>query len=145
MLGVIEWPVAAATPDRWHAPITLAAMESDKDVYVEKPMTQMLEENKVVAHKAKDLRRIVQVGVQGLSWPRWHKSQKIVQSGIAGQAIAVQGTYSCNDPAGDWNWPIDPAAGPDATGENHINWKQCLGPAPKIQFSADRFFRLVFS
>jgi predicted dehydrogenase len=136
--------VFIATPDHWHASITLAAMESGKDVYVEKPMTHTVEESKVVAHKAKELKRVVQVGVQGLSWTRWHKIREIVRSGMIGQVVAVQGTYSRNAPEGDWNsgyWVIDPAAGPEATGEEHIDWKQWLGPAPQIPFNADRFFR----
>lgn len=133
--------VFIATPDQWHAPITLAAMEGGKDVYVEKPMTHTLEESKIVAHKAEALKRIVQVGVQGLSWRRWHKMQQIIQSGMIGQVVAVQGTYSRNDVAGDWNWPIDPGAGPDAAGEGHIDWEQWLGSAPKRPFDADRFFR----
>lgn len=133
--------VFIATPDHWHAPITLAAMNSGKDVYVEKPMTHTVEESKEVAHRAKELNRVVQVGVQGLSWRRWPKIREIIQSGMIGKVVAVQGTYSRNDPAGDWNWPIDPAAGPDATGDEHIDWKQWLGSAPQIPFNADRFFR----
>ena len=137
--------VFIATPDHWHAPITLAAMESGKDVYVEKPMTHTVEESKVVAHRAKELKRVVQVGVQGTSWTRWHKIHEIIQSGMIGQVVAVQGTYSRNAPDGDWNtgewWSIDPAAGPDATGDNHIDWKQWLGAAPQMPFNADRFFR----
>jgi predicted dehydrogenase len=133
--------VFIATPDHWHAPITLAAMNSGKDVYVEKPMTHTVEESKEVAHRAKELNRVVQVGVQGLSWRRWPKIREIIQSGMIGQVVAVQGTYSRNDPAGDWNWPIDPAAGPDATGDEHIDWKQWLGSAPQTPFNADRFFR----
>jgi predicted dehydrogenase len=137
--------VFIATPDHWHAPITLAAMESGKDVYVEKPMTHTVEESKIVAHRAKELNRVVQVGVQGTSWSRWHKIHDIIQSGMIGQVVAVQGTYSRNAPDGDWNtgpwWTIDPVAGPDASGENHIDWKQWLGPAPQMPFNADRFFR----
>ncbi|MGO8815069.1 MAG: Gfo/Idh/MocA family oxidoreductase [Terriglobia bacterium] len=137
--------VFIATPDHWHAPITLAAMESGKDVYVEKPMTHTVEESKVVAHRAKELKRVVQVGVQGTSWTRWHKIHDIIQSGMIGQVVAVQGTYSRNAPDGDWNtgewWSIDPAASSDATGDNHIDWKQWLGPAPQMPFVADRFFR----
>jgi predicted dehydrogenase len=137
--------VFIATPDHWHAPITLAAMESGKDVYVEKPMTHTVEESKTVAHRAKELQRVVQVGVQGTSWTRWHKIHEIIQSGMIGQVVAVQGTYSRNAPEGDWNtgewWTIDPSAGPDASGDNHIDWKQWLGPATPIPFSADRFFR----
>lgn len=133
--------VFIATPDHWHAPMTLAAINSGKDVYVEKPMTHTVEESKEVAHRAKQLDRVIQVGVQGLSWRRWHKIREIIQSGMIGQVVAVQGTYSRNDPSGDWNWPIDPKAGPDATGEEHIDWKQWLGDAPQIPFNADRFFR----
>jgi len=137
--------VFIATPDHWHAPITLAAMESGKDVYVEKPMTHTAEESKVVARKTKELKRVVQVGVQGLSWNRWHKIHEIVQSGMIGQVVAVHGTYSRNAPGGDWNggdfWTIDSAAGPDAARDNHIDWKQWLGPAPQMSYNADRFFR----
>jgi len=137
--------VFIATPDHWHAPITLAAMERGKDVYVEKPMTHTAEESKTVAQKTKELKRVLQVGVQGLSWNRWHKIHEIVQSGMIGQVVAVQGTYSRNAPEGDWNggdfWTIDPAAGPDAAGDNHIDWKQWLGPSRQIPYNADRFFR----
>jgi predicted dehydrogenase len=137
--------VFIATPDHWHAPITLAAMEQGKDVYVEKPMTHTVEEGRTVAHRAKELNRVVQVGVQGLSWNRWHKIRDIIQSGKIGQVIEVEGTYSRNTPGGDWNggefWTIDPAAGPDASGDNHIDWKQWLGSAPERPFNADRFFR----
>jgi predicted dehydrogenase len=137
--------VFIATPDHWHAPITLAAMEQGKDVYVEKPMTHTVEEGRTVAHRAKELNRVVQVGVQGLSWNRWHKIRDIIQSGKIGQVIEVEGTYSRNTPGGDWNggefWTIDPAAGPDASGDHHIDWKQWLGSAPERPFNADRFFR----
>ena len=137
--------VFIATPDHWHAPITLAAMERGKDVYVEKPMTHTAEESRTVAQKTKDLKRVLQVGVQGLSWNRWHKVHEIVQSGMIGQVVAVQGTYSRNAPEGDWNggdfWTIDPAAGPDATGDNRIDWQQWLGPSRQIPYNADRFFR----
>jgi predicted dehydrogenase len=137
--------VFIATPDHWHAPITLAAMESGKDVYVEKPMTHTVEDSKAVAHTAKELKKVVQVGVQGLSWNRWHKIHDLIQSGTIGQVVAVEGTYSRNAPYGDWNegdfWSIDPAAGPDASGDNHIDWQQWIGPAPQMPFNADRFFR----
>jgi predicted dehydrogenase len=137
--------IFTATPDHWHAPITLAAIESGKDVYVEKPMTHTVEQGKVVAHRAKELKRVVQVGVQGLSWNRWHKIREIIQSGMIGQVVEVEGTYSRNAPGGDWNggewWSIDPAAGPNATGDEHIDWEQWIGDAPHRPFDADRFFR----
>jgi predicted dehydrogenase len=133
--------VFIATPDHWHAPIALAAMAAGKDVYVEKPMTHTLAEARELRDRTRDLRRIVQVGVQGTSWTRWHKVRDIVESGMIGHVVAAQGTYSRNNPDGDWNWDIDPEAGPHGKGDNYIDWQQWLGAAPARAFDADRFFR----
>jgi predicted dehydrogenase len=133
--------VMIATPDHWHAPITMAALDKGLDVYCEKPMTHTLEEARIVRDRVSQKNRIMQVGVQALSWERWHKIREIVQAGTLGKVVAAQGTYSRNDQKGDWNWRIDPGAGPDAKGDLYIDWKQWLGPAPKRPFNADRFFR----
>jgi predicted dehydrogenase len=52
-----------------------------------------------------------------------------------------QGSYHRNSIEGEWNYKIDEAAGPDASGENYIDWKMWLGPATKRPYDADRFFR----
>jgi predicted dehydrogenase len=130
-----------ATPDHWHAPIALAAMAAGKDVYVEKPMTHTLAEAKELVERARESKRVVQVGVQGTSWTRWHKVRELVESGMLGKVVAAQGTYSRNNPDGDWNWDIDAEAGPHGRGENFIDWQHWLGGAPARPFNADRFFR----
>lgn len=134
--------VVVATPDHWHAPITIVAMEKGKDVYCEKPMTLHLEESLQVMKKAKETHRILQVGVQATSWSKWHKAKELVDKGMLGKIVCCQGTYSRNEVNGDWNYyEINPQAGPEATGENHIDWKQWLGSAPERPYNADRFFR----
>src|ERR1700684_496862 len=97
-----------ATPHHLHAPLAQAAMAAGKDVYVEKPMTHTVEEARQLYQRSRELKRVVQVGVQGTSWTRWHKVRDIISSGMLGQVVAAQGTYSRNNPGGDWNWPIDP-------------------------------------
>lgn len=109
--------VVIATPDHWHAPITLAALDRGIDVYCEKPMTHTLEEARIVRDRVREKKRVMQVGVQAMSWNRWHKIRDVVQAGTLGKVVAVQGTYSRNNPDGDWNWTIDPGAGPDAKGD----------------------------
>ena len=133
--------VMIATPDHWHAHITLLALDRGIDVYCEKPMTHTVEEAAIVAAAVREKKRVMQIGVQALSWARWHKIREIVQAGTLGQVVAVQGTYSRNNPNGDWNWNIAPDAGPDAAGDAHIDWKQWLGAATERPFDADRFFR----
>jgi hypothetical protein len=133
--------VFIATPDHWHAPLAMAAIAKGKDVYLEKPMTHTLAEAKELCARARDSKRIVQVGVQGTSWTRWHKVREMVENGMLGQVVAAQGTYSRNNPDGDWNWDIDPEAGPQGKGDNYIDWQQWIGAAPARPFDADRFFR----
>jgi predicted dehydrogenase len=55
--------------------------------------------------------------------------------------IMSQGSYHRNSVEGEWNWKIDPAAGPEAKGDDYIDWKMWLGKAPKRPYDADRFFR----
>jgi predicted dehydrogenase len=52
-----------------------------------------------------------------------------------------QGSYHRNSTEGEWNWPIDAAAGPNGKGDDFIDWKMWLGDAPKHPYDADRFFR----
>jgi predicted dehydrogenase len=42
---------------------------------------------------------------------------------------------------GEWNYPIDEAAGPEGKGEDYIDWKMWLGKAPSHPWDSDRFFR----
>jgi predicted dehydrogenase len=60
--------VLVATPEHWHAQISMDAATAGKHIYCEKPMTWNVEQaKKVVAHlnAAKDIK--MQVGVQGMS------------------------------------------------------------------------------
>jgi len=133
--------VIVATPDHWHAPIALEAMEKGKDVYLEKPMCHTVEEVKALIATVKETGRVLQVGSQTTSGDQWWKARKAVSDGMIGKMIMAQGSYHRNSTEGEWNWKIDPAAGPTAKGEDYIDWKMWLGKATKRDFDADRFFR----
>jgi predicted dehydrogenase len=133
--------VVIATPDHWHAPIALAAMDAGKDVYVEKPMTHTIEEAKQLSATVKETKRVLQVGSQTTSADQWWKAKKAIADGMIGQMLTSQGSYHRNSTSGEWNWPIESDAGPDAKGDNYIDWKMWLGAAPKRAYNADRFFR----
>ena len=133
--------VIVATPDHWHAPIALAAMDAGKDVYLEKPMCHTIEEAHQLVTTAKETKRIIQVGSQTTSGDQWAKAKEAIAQGMIGNMLMSQGSYHRNSLAGEWNWPIDKEAGPDKSGENYIDWKMWLGKAPSRPFDADRFFR----
>lgn len=133
--------VIVATPDHWHAPVALEALDKGKDVYLEKPMCHTIEEAKKLVDTARESKRIVQVGSQTTSADQWWKAKKAIADGMIGKMIMSQGSYHRNSIEGEWNWPIDPNAGPNGKGDDYIDWDTWLGPAPKRPWDPDRFFR----
>ena len=133
--------VIIATPDHWHARMALEAMAKGKDVYLEKPVTHTVEEAKSVAAAVKKTGRILQVGSQTTSSDQWWKARKAIQDGMIGKLLMSQGSYHRNSDKGEWNWTIDPDAGPEGKGADFVDWKMWLGDAPPRPWDADRFFR----
>jgi len=133
--------VIVATPDHWHAPIAIEAMLNGKDVYVEKPMCHTVAQAKQLIDTVKATKRVLQVGSQTTSADIWHKAKDVIASGAIGDMIMSQGSYHRNSKEGEWNWPIDPDAGPNKKGDNYIDWKTYLGPAPQRAWDPERFFR----
>ena len=133
--------VVIGTPDHWHAKMALDAMDRGKDVYLEKPMCHTTDEARQLAATVRETKRVLQVGSQTTSSDQWHKARKAIADGMIGQMLMSQGSYHRNSVEGEWNWKIDPEAGPDGKGENYIDWKMWLGPAPKRAWDADRYFR----
>ena len=77
--------VVIASPDHWHAQMTLDAMDAGKDVYVEKPMTYSFDEAIRVREAARKSGRVTQVGYQRRTLAHFHKAREIVQSGYSGR------------------------------------------------------------
>jgi len=81
--------VIVATPDYAHTPVMIAALEADKDVYCEKPMSLEIP----LANKALDLarakKRVVQVGTQRRSEGRWHAVHEELKTGVLGNITLV--------------------------------------------------------
>jgi predicted dehydrogenase len=128
--------VVIGTPDHWHAPIAIAAMQAGKHVYCEKPMTHTLDEAFQMHKVAKETGCIVQVGSQGCTDTKWHVAGQAVKDGKIGTVLWAQGGYCRNNPNGEWNYGIDA----DMT-EANCDWKMWLGDAPKRPFSPERYFR----
>lgn len=129
--------VVIATHDPIHANATIAAMESGKHVYCEKPMTRYLGEAFAVQDAVKKTGKILQVGSQGCSAAAWHKAAAMILAGDIGQLVWAQGYYCRNSPKGEWNYPMD-AAATAAT----VDWEKWEGPVKqRMPFDPQRYFR----
>jgi predicted dehydrogenase len=128
--------VLVATPDHTHSLISIAAMESGRHVYCEKPMTRHLDEAFKVMDVARRTNRAFQLGTQGCTEPKWQKAHELVKSGSLGRLQWAQASYCRNNPMGEWNYDIDPLATAST-----VDWPAWLGPAPKRPWSPERYFR----
>ena len=66
--------VCIATPDHWHAYMTVEACKAGKDVYVEKPISVVIEEGRKMVQAARKYDRVVQVGTQQRSGIHFQKA-----------------------------------------------------------------------
>jgi hypothetical protein len=76
--------VSIASPNHWHALMTIWAMQAGKDVYVEKPCSHNVLEGRVLVDWARKLGRICQMGAQSRSNPGMRQAVEFVQSGKLG-------------------------------------------------------------
>jgi predicted dehydrogenase len=125
--------VIVATPDHWHPLITVTACEAGKDVYCEKPVSNVVREGRLMVEAARRHKRVVQVGLQQRSGSHFQRAAQIIRSGELGQIHYAQ------------TW-IHEAASPEGLGlppdsapPDGLDWNFWLGPAPKVPFNTEHF------
>ena len=128
--------VVVATPDHWHKQMIVEAVRAGKDVYSEKPLTYKASDGREIIDAARENKRIVQVGSQGMSSGAQRKAKEMIAAGKLGKITMIRAAYNRNSASGAWIYPIPPDASPKT-----VNWEMFLGPAPKRPFSLERFFR----
>lgn len=130
---IIEDPsidaVVIATPDHWHAAITIAALRAGKDVYVEKPMTLTVDEGKALVEAEQRYGGIVQVGSQQRSDGTFRKAAEMVRNGWIGDIQEIQ--------VGLGSFP-EPKLGPEEPIPEGFNYDKWLGPAPYEPYTSER-------
>ena len=139
--------VLIATPDHWHAKISMDAMDAGKHVYVEKPMTHTVDQALELRNAVKRAHKILQVGPNGTANDGYWQAHEAIKAGRIGPVTWAHASYNRNARVCLFNehQKIDPTAGPDKTGEDYIDWDMWLGHqwglAPKIPWNPEHFFR----
>jgi predicted dehydrogenase len=114
--------VSIATPDHWHAIITISAIQAGKDVYVEKPLTQTIKEGRMMVKAQSESKQVVAVGLNRRGNAVYQKLAKEIPSGKIGK-ISVSRASRINNmyPSGIGKLkPEDPP--------KNFNWDMWLGP-----------------
>lgn len=123
--------VVVATPDHWHALMTMMACAAGKDVYVEKPVTLFVREGEWMLEAARKHHRVVQVGTQQRSGKHYARARELVRGGHLGQITSVRMGSFRN---------IMPGFGapPDGPSPPELDYDMWLGPAPQRPYNPHR-------
>ena len=123
--------VTISTPDHVHAPAAVFAMNRNKHVYVQKPITHNIREARVLTELARKQKVVTQMGNQGGSNPLLNMVQKWVDSGKVGKISEVK--VWTNRPV----WPQGiKMPDPDVNLKpKSLNWDLWLGPASEKPYT----------
>ncbi|HRQ88780.1 MAG TPA: Gfo/Idh/MocA family oxidoreductase [Bacteroidia bacterium] len=123
--------VMVATPDHWHGLITMAALQSGKDVYCEKPVTHKYAEGHAIHREVAKRKAVFQVGSQQRSEAVFQQAVEIVRNGLIGKVSKVEvGLPTGHDqPDGDPTLKDPPA---------HLNYDFWCGPAEVLPYMEAR-------
>ena len=122
--------VIIGTPDHWHAAISIDAMRTGKDVFVEKPMALTLDEAAAMVAAEKRYGRILQVGSMQRSDPAMRQAVEIVRNGWIGEITEIHVDFK-----GDFA-PVSLLAEQPVPAD--IDYDRWLGPAPWRPYNNER-------
>ena len=120
--------VCIATPDHWHAIITIEAIKAGKDVYVEKPLTATIHEGRSMVNAQNEYKKVVSVGLNRRGNPLYQKLAKDMQAGKLGKITVGRAAHINNmypNGIGKLNAEAPPAG---------FNWDMWLGPRAFIPY-----------
>ncbi len=123
--------VVIATPDHWHAIMTVTACDAKKDVYVEKPLSVTVHEGRRMVAAARRNQRVVQVGTHRRSSPLYAALAKRTLAGDFGK-ICVSRAYRLSNMYPDGIGRMKPETPP-----KNLDWDMWLGPRPRRPYQAN--------
>jgi predicted dehydrogenase len=113
--------VVIATPDHWHALISIAAARAGKDIYCEKPLCQSIREARAMVNAVRKSKRVFQTGSMQRSSKEFRVGCELVRNGVIGNVQRVEVAIGV---------PGVPCDLPTEADEPGLDWDMWLGPAP---------------
>ena len=115
--------ITIATPDHWHAPLAIAALQAGKHVYVEKPCSHNPAEGALLVQAQQKYQKHVQQGTQQRSCRLTIEAIDKIHNGLIGRAYFAKGWYG--------NVRKSIGTGKEAPVPPEFDWDLWQGPAPR--------------
>jgi predicted dehydrogenase len=114
-----------ATPDHWHAPLTIMGCQANKHVYVEKPLSHNPHEGELAIAAARKYNMVVQMGAQRRSAPILTQGIEQLHQGIIGRVYLAKTWYTNKRKSNYLKPGVVPA---------ELNYDLWQGPAPRLAY-----------
>jgi len=115
--------ITIATPDHWHTPMAIAALQAGKHVYVEKPCSHNPAEGAMLVEAQQKYGKLVQMGTQQRSSPHTIEIVEKIQGGAIGRPYLAKAWYS--------NVRKSIGTGKEVPVPEQLDWDLWQGPAPR--------------
>jgi glucose-fructose oxidoreductase len=122
--------VVCSTPDHWHHGVAVLSMQAGKDVYIEKPLTLSINDNKHVRDTVYRYGRVFQYGTQQRSGSHVRMGCELVRAGVLGKLIRIEVVAPCGPKGGG---SLEPLPVPDG-----LDYDMWLGPTRDRPYTKDR-------
>jgi len=124
--------VIIGTPDHWHCLQAADACQAGKDIYVEKPIGNSIEECRLMMAAQKKYNRVAQAGQWQRSQQHFQDAMDFIDSGKLGNIRTVKVWCYVG-----WKQPIPIV--PDSPVPVGVDYERWLGPAAVRPFNKNRF------
>jgi len=118
--------VVIATPDHWHATMTVMAAKAGKDIYCEKPLSLTVVEGRKMADAVAKYKRVFQTGSMQRSAPEFRQAVELIRNGAIGEVKTVK--VSIGGPPVPYNLPAE-------TVPADLDWNLWLGPNEYVHYN----------
>lgn len=123
--------VGIATQNHWHSLAAIWAMQSGKDVYVEKPCSHNVWEGRQLVECARKTGRICQHGTQIRSSTAVREGIKLLREGVIGEVYMAKGLC--------YKWRASIGRAKEEPVPEGVDYDLWLGPAPVRPYTKNRF------
>ncbi|MDA1015980.1 MAG: Gfo/Idh/MocA family oxidoreductase [Planctomycetota bacterium] len=118
--------VFIATPDHWHAPAAILALDAGKHVYVEKPCCHNIREGRLMSDAVQRSGKCLQVGTQSRSTEFIHDAITRLHGGAIGEILVAKAWNSQRRATIGKTKPSEPP--------KELDYDTWVGPAPMVPF-----------
>jgi predicted dehydrogenase len=115
--------ITIATPDHWHTPMAIAALQAGKHVYVEKPCSHNPAEGALLVQAQQKYGKLVQMGTQQRSSAFTTEIIQKIHDGLIGRPYYAKCWYS--------NTRKSIGVGKEVPAPAQLDWDLWQGPAPR--------------